>query len=40
MSECRVVLASGSPRRHELLNLVGIPHEVRPSNIDETLRPP
>jgi septum formation protein len=39
MSECRVVLASGSPRRHELLNLVGIPHEVRPANIDETLRP-
>jgi septum formation protein len=39
MSECRVVLASGSPRRHELLNLIGIPHEVRPSNIDETIRP-
>jgi septum formation protein len=34
-----VVLASGSPRRHELLNLVGIQHEVRPSNIDETMRP-
>ena len=39
MSECRVVLASASPRRHELLKLVGIPHEVRPANIDETLRP-
>jgi septum formation protein len=39
MSECRVLLASGSPRRHELLDLVGIPHEVRPANIDETLRP-
>jgi len=39
MSECRVILASGSPRRHELLNLVGIPHEVRPANIDETMRP-
>jgi septum formation protein len=39
MSECRVVLASGSPRRHELLNLIGIPHEVRPANIDETIRP-
>jgi septum formation protein len=38
MSECRVVLASGSPRRHELLNLIGISHEVRPANIDETLR--
>ena len=39
MTECRVVLASGSPRRHELLNLVGIQHEVRPANIDETIRP-
>jgi septum formation protein len=39
MTECRVILASGSPRRHELLNLVGIPHEVRPANIDESLRP-
>ena len=38
MSECRVVLASGSPRRHELLNLIGISHEVRPANIDETRR--
>jgi septum formation protein len=38
MSEYRVVLASGSPRRHELLNLVGISHEVRPANIDESLR--
>jgi nucleoside triphosphate pyrophosphatase len=39
MSECRVILASASPRRRELLNLVGIPHEVRPANIDETIRP-
>lgn len=38
MMECRVVLASGSPRRHDLLNLVGIAHEVRASNIDETMR--
>ena len=38
MIECRVVLASGSPRRHDLLNLVGITHEVRPCNIDETMR--
>ena len=34
-----MILASGSPRRRELLNLIGIPHEVRPANIDETLRP-
>ncbi|HEX2694063.1 MAG TPA: Maf family protein [Gemmatimonadaceae bacterium] len=39
MSDFRVVLASGSPRRRELLKLVGIEHEVRPSNIDETMRP-
>jgi nucleoside triphosphate pyrophosphatase len=39
MSECRVVLASSSPRRRELLTLIGIAHEVRPANIDETMRP-
>ena len=39
MSACRVVLASASPRRRELLNLIGIAHEVRPANIDETARP-
>ena len=39
MSAYRVVLASSSPRRRELLALVGISHEVRPANIDETLRP-
>jgi nucleoside triphosphate pyrophosphatase len=32
----RVVLASQSPRRRQLLTLVGIDHEVRPANIDET----
>lgn len=35
----KVVLASGSPRRQQLLELIGIHHEVRPSNIDETMRP-
>ncbi len=39
MSICHVVLASSSPRRRDLLNLIGIPHEVRPANIDETMRP-
>jgi septum formation protein len=39
VSTCHVVLASSSPRRRDLLNLIGIPHEVRPSNIDETMRP-
>jgi septum formation protein len=36
MSAVRVVLASQSPRRRDLLSLVGIPHEVRPADIDET----
>ena len=31
----RVILASGSPRRHELLNLIGIAHEVRLPNVNE-----
>ena len=31
-----VILASHSPRRRELLTLVGIPHEVRPADIDES----
>ncbi len=39
MSSCRVVLASSSPRRRELLNLIGIDHEVRPANLDESMRP-
>ena len=34
----RVILASASPRRRELLELVGIAHEVLPANIDETYR--
>ena len=32
----RVILASQSPRRRELLTLVGITHEVRPADIDES----
>jgi septum formation protein len=39
MSTPRVILASQSPRRRELLTLVGIPHEVRPADIDETYFP-
>jgi septum formation protein len=35
----KVILASASPRRRELLTLIGIPHEVQPSNIDETMLP-
>jgi septum formation protein len=33
-----VILASASPRRRELLTLIGIAHEVRPADIDETQR--
>jgi septum formation protein len=36
MTPIRVVLASQSPRRRELLTLVGIAHEVRPADIDES----
>lgn len=35
----RVILASQSPRRRELLALVGIAHEVRPADINEDVRP-
>ena len=38
MTACRVVLASSSPRRQQLLDLIGIAYEVRPANIDETMR--
>ncbi len=31
----RVILASQSPRRRELLTLIGIPHEVQPADVDE-----
>src|SRR5438046_5611022 len=36
MTAPRVILASASPRRRELLTLVGIAHEVRPADIDES----
>jgi septum formation protein len=34
----RLILASASPRRAELLEIMGIPFDVRPGNIDETFR--
>ncbi len=34
-----IVLASSSPRRHELLEMLGIEHIVDPANIDEELSP-
>ena len=39
MTAPRIILASQSPRRRELLALVGIQHEVRPADIDESYRP-
>jgi septum formation protein len=39
MTAPRVVLASQSPRRRELLTLVGIAHTVRPADIDEAYLP-
>ena len=31
-----IVLASGSPRRHQLLAMLGIPHDVDPADVDES----
>ena len=39
MTAPRIILASASPRRRDLLTLIGIPHEVRPADVDETLLP-
>ena len=33
-----MILASQSPRRRELLALVGIAHDVQPADIDELVR--
>jgi septum formation protein len=35
----RLILASASPRRHELLRGLGVPFEVRPSDVEEALAP-
>jgi septum formation protein len=35
----RVILASGSPRRRDLLQMIGIAHEVMPADIDESYLP-
>lgn len=36
MTRPKVILASASPRRRDLLSLIGIDHVVSPANIDET----
>jgi septum formation protein len=38
MTEPRILLASASPRRSELLRQIGIAHAVRPVDIDESVR--
>ena len=38
MGEPRILLASASPRRTELLRQVGIAHAVRPVDVDESVR--
>jgi septum formation protein len=35
----KLVLASASPRRRELLGHLGVPFEVRPADLDETIHP-
>ena len=39
MTQPRIVLASSSPRRRELLTLIGIAHTVAPADIDESVLP-
>src|SRR5262245_25784997 len=39
MTRVPVILASSSPRRRELLRLIGIEHDVVPADIDESLWP-
>ena len=39
MKHTQLILASGSPRRHELLTTAGIPHEIRVPQTDESLPP-
>jgi septum formation protein len=34
-----LILASASPRRSQLLAQIGVPHDVRPADVDEALRP-
>jgi len=36
MTESRLILASGSPRRRQLLELIGVDFETRPADVDET----
>jgi septum formation protein len=37
--KARIILASGSPRRRELLDQIGIAYDIRPVDIDESPHP-
>ena len=37
VSQLKVVLASASPRRRDLLDLIGVRHTVSPADVDESL---
>jgi septum formation protein len=39
MTRRSILLASASPRRSELLRQLGIDHEIRPVDVDESVRP-
>lgn len=39
VQEAKIILASASPRRYELLSQVGIPFIVMPSSVEEVLEP-
>jgi septum formation protein len=39
MTTPRIILASQSPRRHDLLRLIGLAHEVRAADVDESPLP-
>lgn len=39
MTTPRLILASQSPRRRELLTLIGLAHDVLPADIDESMLP-
>jgi septum formation protein len=39
LSDLAVILASASPRRRDLLKLIGVAHEVRPADADESYSP-
>jgi septum formation protein len=39
VADVPVILASASPRRRDLLDLIGVAHDVRPADVDETYAP-